>query len=90
MGYQSAGGEAVHLLRGGEVDICHVGETNPNSCEIGNPGLGVPTISYGTQLAVAPFRCTFSQGGLTCVVIKSARGFRIINATTVTRVGPNS
>jgi hypothetical protein len=87
---QSARGEAVHLLPGGEVDICHVGGTTPNSCEFGNPGIGTPTLSYGTQLAVGPFRCTFSQGGLTCVVIKLASGFRLINVTTVTHVGPRS
>ena len=51
------------------------------------PGSGCLTISYGTRLTVGPFQCSFSRGGLTCIVIKLARGFHLINATTVTRVG---
>ena len=92
VGCESAREETVHLLPSGEVDICHVKgtSTNPNPCDVGNPGLGVPTISNGTQLTVAPFRCSFTREALTCIVIKLARGFRLINAATVIRVGPGS
>lgn len=92
VGCESAREETVHLLPSGEADICHAKatSTNPNPCDVGNPGLGVPTISYGAQLTVAPFRCSFSREGLTCIVIKLERGFRLINPATVIRVGPGS
>ena len=79
VGCESAREETVHLLPSGEVDICHAKgtSTNPNPCDVGNPGLGVPTITNGTQLTVAPFRCSFTREALTCIVIKLARGFRL-------------
>ena len=91
-GMREREGRAVHLLPSGEVDICHAKgtSTNPNPCDVGNPGLGVPTITNGTQLTVAPFRCSFTREALTCIVIKLARGFRLINAAIVIRVGPGS
>lgn len=58
---------------------------------IGNDGLVDPQptprlLSYGRQITVGRFRCRSEASGITCVVIRSGRGF-LINRDGVTRVG---
>jgi hypothetical protein len=42
---------------------------------LGNPGTGTPTLAYGTQTGVGPFRCESASTGITCVA--GGKGFRI-------------
>jgi hypothetical protein len=42
---------------------------------LGNPGMGTPTLAYGTATGVGPFRCESAATGVTCVA--DGRGFRI-------------
>lgn len=58
---------------------------------IGNAGIDDPQptprlLSYGRQITVGRFRCRSEASGITCVVIRSGRGF-LINRDGVTRVG---
>ena len=54
---------------------------------IGDPG-DVPktTLGYGRQLTIGRFRCRSAPTGITCIVIRTGKGF-LISRTGVTRVG---
>jgi hypothetical protein len=80
----TARGYTVHLLPSGETEICKAGAA---VCEVGNPGLGTPTLRYGERVTSGPFQCSFASSGLSCVVVKTGRGFRISSDTTVTPIG---
>ena len=75
-----ATGHAAHLRPNGKVSICTAG---PAVCRVGNPGLHPPTLRRGRQVGSGPFRCTLARSGLTCVVIRTGRGFRIVNSNKV-------
>jgi hypothetical protein len=45
---------------------------------LGNPGIGTPTLAYGTATGVGPFRCESATTGVTCTV--GGTGFRIAAA----------
>ena len=46
-----------------------------------------PALGYGKHISVGRFRCLSQQGGVTCTVIQSGRGF-FISRAGVRRVGP--
>jgi hypothetical protein len=43
---------------------------------LGNPGDGTPTLAYGTETGVGPFRCESAAVGITCTAT-AGKGFRI-------------
>jgi len=52
---------------------------------LSNAGLNTPTLAYGTQTGVGPFRCVSATTGITCTVT-SGKGFTI-NTAGITPVG---
>lgn len=70
---------------GGRLTICRDRGTR-NRCNLGNPGEGTPTLSYGKQITVGRFRCLSLQIGVRCTVIRSGKGF-LISRAGVRRVG---
>jgi hypothetical protein len=73
---------SVLLRPGGRISVC-----NGRGC-VGNSGLATaPVLAYGQQDVYAGYRCTSRQSGVTCVNIRSGKGF-LINSSGVTRVGP--
>jgi hypothetical protein len=74
---------SVSMGANGRLKICMV--TTTNGC-VGNPGIGTPTLAYGKQVTVGPFRCRSEKTGVACIVIKSGKGF-LINRAGVTPVG---
>lgn len=63
--------QSARLTPDGKVRVCK-GVT----C-VGDPPEGVPTLVYGSWLGLGPFRCTSRRSGVTCVVVKTGRGFLI-------------
>jgi hypothetical protein len=74
--------QSVHMNVNGRLRICH----GANRC-LGNPGEHTPTLGYGKHVTLTHFRCQSGKAGVTCVVIKTGKGFRIDKAG-VKRVGP--
>lgn len=82
-------GGTVSLSPSGQLALCNIPNTVPATpCDIGNPGLGTPTLKPGQQVTIQPFRCSFATSGLTltCVVIKTGKGF-VISGQSATPVG---
>ena len=52
---------------------------------VGNAGVGTPTLAYGTETGVGPFRCVSATTGVTCTVT-SGQGFTI-NTAGITPIG---
>ncbi len=52
---------------------------------LSNPGVGTPTLAYGTETGVGPFRCVSATTGITCTVT-GGKGF-LINTAGITTVG---
>ena len=52
---------------------------------LGNTGEGTPTLAYGTETGVGPFRCESAVTGVTCVA--DGRGFQI-SASGITPASP--
>ncbi len=52
---------------------------------LSNAGVGTPTLAYGTETGVGPFRCVSATTGITCTVT-SGKGF-MINTAGITTVG---
>ncbi len=46
----------------------------------GDLGQGAFVLRYGKSVRVGPFRCTSRKTGMTCVAIKTGKGFRISRA----------
>ncbi len=70
---------SVHMTVDGTLTQC-MGQ----QC-LSNAGLNTPTLAYGTQTGVGPFRCVSATTGVTCTVT-SGKGFTI-NAAGITPVG---
>jgi hypothetical protein len=70
---------SVHMTLGGKLTICSGGTITTSHC-LGNPGIGTPTLAYGEQVTVGPFRCRSQRAGVTCTVITSGKGFLITGA----------
>jgi hypothetical protein len=70
----------VQMGLDGGLTICR-----GTNCE-GNIGEHTPTLAYGKLVTVGPFRCRSEQAGVTCIVIKSGKGF-LANSAGVTPVG---
>jgi hypothetical protein len=51
---------------------------------LSNAGVGTPTLAYGTETGVGPFRCVSATSGMTCTVT-SGMGFTI-NAAGITTI----
>ncbi len=60
-----------------------------SQCELGNPGPGIPVLSYGTATGDGPFLCLSTTSGVTCT-ITSGRGFTISRAGIRAVAGPGS
>lgn len=69
---------SVQMGLDGRLTICS--GTNAATRCIGNPGEHTPTLGYGKQITVGPFRCRSEPAGVTCIVIKTGKGFRINKA----------
>jgi hypothetical protein len=52
---------------------------------LSNAGLDTPTLAYGTETGVGPFRCVSATSGMTCTVT-SGKGFTI-NVAGITTIG---
>jgi hypothetical protein len=76
--------DVATLLPTGQINICQGGYSNPQ-CLTGNAGQNTPTLAYGEQMTVGPFRCSSAQAGITCVVLKTGQGF-LINRSGATAV----
>jgi hypothetical protein len=77
---------AVSMALDGQLKICH----GLTACVYPYPGVSdIPkmVLGYGKQITVGRFRCSSASAGITCVVIKSRKGF-LINSAGITRVGP--
>lgn len=77
---------SARLSAAGHLVLCQ--HSTPTRGCTGNPGEGVRfrTLAYGRSISVAPFRCSSSRAGMTCVVKATGRGFLIARAG-VRRVG---
>jgi Permease for cytosine/purines, uracil, thiamine, allantoin len=71
----------------GQLKSCSNGTSATNACHIGIPPAGTPTLAYGNQVTVGPFRCRSEQAGVMCIVIKSGKGF-LFNNNGASPVGP--
>ena len=71
--------QSARLTPDGRVKVCK-GVT----C-VGDPPEGVPTLVYGSWLGLGPFRCTSRRSGVTCIVVKTGRGF-LITPSAITLV----
>ena len=47
-----------------------------SQCNLGNPGVGVPILAYGSATGVGPFLCVSTITGMTCTVT-GGKGFTI-------------
>jgi hypothetical protein len=77
--------QSVKMGLNGRLKVCHDASTATTHC-LGNPGEGTPVLGYGKHISLKHFRCSSSQGGVTCTVIKTGKGFRI-DRDGVRRVG---
>jgi len=74
--------QSASVAEDGTVTECSA--TQPNQASAGpcagNPGDNTPTLAYGNQVVVAPFRCISATDGVTCALIQAdgpGKGFRI-------------
>ena len=58
---------SVTMGRAGRFKICSGGTIRTTHC-IGNPPMNTPTLAYGKEITVGPFRCRSEQAGVTCTV----------------------
>jgi len=65
---------SVKMGRSGRLKICR--SATGARC-LGDPGEGTPVLRYGHHITLKHFRCRSAQSGITCVVIKTGKGFRI-------------
>jgi hypothetical protein len=72
----------VQLKVDGQLEICSATTT----CDVGNPGLGTPRLAPGKQITVGRFRCRSAAAALTCIVIKTGRGF-LLTKSAITPIG---
>ncbi len=56
-----------------------------SQCELGNPGLDTPKLTYGTATGAGPFQCLSTTNGITCTVA-SGEGFTIAR-TGIKQIG---
>jgi hypothetical protein len=77
---------SVYMTLAGKLTICSGRITITTSDCLGNPGVGTPTLAYGKQVTVGPFRCRSQQAGVTCMLITSGKGF-LITSAHITPVG---
>jgi hypothetical protein len=76
---------SVRMGLDGRLKICRGGTLQTTHC-LGNPGEHTPVLGYGKQITLKHFRCRSEKAGVTCIVVKTGKGFRIDRAD-VTRVG---
>jgi hypothetical protein len=77
---------SVHMDRKGRLKICHGGTLQTTHC-LGDPGEDTPLLRYGSHVTVGRFRCRSREAGVTCVVVKTGKGF-LIDRDRVKRVRP--
>lgn len=65
-------GRSVKMGVGGKLHVCR----GADHC-LGNPGEHTPVLRYGHHVSLKHFRCRSAKAGVTCVVIRSGKGFRI-------------
>jgi hypothetical protein len=68
---------SVHMDASGAYTVC-----TGQQC-LGNAGAGVPTLAYGTETGVGPFRCVSATTGVTCT--SGGKGF-VISTSGITPV----
>ena len=76
---------SVRMGLSGRLKICRGGTPTPPRC-LGNAGERTPVLGYGKRITLTHFRCQSARAGVTCIVIRTGKGFRI-DRTTVTPVG---
>ena len=74
--------QSASVAEDGTVTECSATQPNPTSAGpcAGNPGDNTPTLGYGNQVEVAPFRCVSATNGVTCTLIQAdgpGQGFLI-------------
>ena len=83
--------QSASLAEDGTVTVCSATHPNPawaGQCA-GDPGEGTPTLAYGRQILVAPFRCISATEGITCALIQAdgpGKGF-LISRSGITETG---
>jgi hypothetical protein len=75
---------SVKMGLGGRLKICRSAKASTAQC-LGNPGEHTPVLRYGHHVSLEHFRCRSARSGVTCVVIRTGKGFRI-DRTGVRRV----
>ncbi len=84
------------LLPSGQVTICRGAGTSSQPCfmgtwtdRLGQHGIGAdtPTLREGQRTDAGPYQCSSAKSGVTCVLIRSGKGF-LLNSAGVTSVGP--
>ncbi|MDE3069397.1 MAG: hypothetical protein KGJ43_01575 [Acidobacteriota bacterium] len=59
----------------GRVAICVSPAVRRDRCNLGNAGVGTPTVGVGHTIALGRFRCAVGHAGVRCTVAASGRGF---------------
>ena len=70
-------GHGAVLKRGGKLTLCPESTAGPEWACFQNFDETAPVLHYGKSVEVGGFRCKSTRAGITCVVRKSGRGFRI-------------
>jgi len=86
--------QSASLAEDGTVTECSAAQPNPAAAGgcIGNPGDSTPTLAYGNQVMVAPFRCISATNGVTCALIQAdgpGKGF-LISRSGIVETGTQS
>ncbi len=80
IGCVSVPGKKAHgaiVKRGGKIVLCPASSAGPAWACFQNFDETAPVLHYGESAEVGGFRCKSTKQGITCLVRKSGRGFRI-------------
>jgi hypothetical protein len=67
---------SVRMGLSGRLKTCRGGSLTTTHC-LGNPGEHTPVLRYGHHISLRHFRCRSARSGVTCMVSKTGKGFRI-------------
>ena len=70
-------GHGAVLKRGGKLTLCPESSAGPEWACFQNFDESAPVLHYGQSVEVGGLRCKSTRRGITCLVRKSSRGFRI-------------
>jgi hypothetical protein len=78
-------GHGAIVKRGGKIVLCPESTAGPAWACFQNFDETAPVLHYGESTEVGGFRCKSTRQGITCLVRKSGRGFRV-DRTAVTAI----